>query len=449
MFDQSFSVKNFRKIYDIDRKNKGNIEADHFPEAYKIRLKINQLRKLVKLLAKKHKVGQITTDRFQVRKERFNELISKRKEQYNEIINKKLEDIVNIVSKKGYSLPLTKLPNQVKSKDVFTIGNKIEAVFVSKHIQYILSSLFSVKINHRDLIISRLSTLTQDMSPKYIIRADVEHFYESINHKKLLQILHSSPKLSVTPRRVITQLIRNFSQVIGKDVGLPRGIGLSAYLSEVYMNNVDEKIRSLQDITYYERYVDDLIIIFSPTKSENTVKYINEIKDIIKDKDLRLNNKTINIDIYSQDNGSFDYLGYKFKLSHSSCEIELSNNKAQKMRDRITKSFEEYNNTLHKTPKKAYRNLLLRLRFLTGNTRLYNSKSKAFVGIYFSNKFINSTIDLRGLDKFLAVNASTLKDQQLKKRINNLSFENGFAQRIFRKFSIEELSHISKVWKNV
>lgn len=449
MFDQSLSVKNFRKIYDIDRLNKGNIEADHFPNAYNIRKKINQLKKLVKNLAKKHKAGQITTNRFQVRKERFNELIIKRNEQYNLIVNSKLKDIINIVGKKGYSLPLTKLPNQVRNKDVFSIGNQVEALFVSKHIQYTLSSLFNVKSNHRDLIVSRLSTLAMDMSPKYIVRADIENFYESINHKKLLHILHSSPKLSVVPRRFITQLIRSFSQLIGKDVGLPRGIGLSAYLSEVYMNNVDEKIRSLQDITYYERYVDDLIIIFSPTKTENTIRYLNEVKCIVKEKELNLNNKTTEIDLYNQDNGSFDYLGYKFKVSSGYCEIKLSNNKAQKIKDRVTKSFDEYNQALPKTPKKAYRNLLLRLRFLTGNTRLYNSKSKAFVGIYFSNKFINSTTDLRGLDNFLSAKTNALQDQKLKKRINKLSFENGFEKRIFRKFSIEELSNISKVWKNV
>ncbi|RZQ07459.1 reverse transcriptase, partial [Vibrio vulnificus] len=106
-------------------------------------------------------------------------------------------------------------------------------------------------------------------------------------------------------------------------------------------------------------------------------------------------------------------------------------------------------NTLHKTPKKAYKNLLLRIRFLTGNTRLYNSKSKAFVGVYFSNKFINSTNDLIGLDYFLLSKTNTLQDQKLKKRINKLSFKNGFEMKIFRKFSIEELSQISKVWKDV
>lgn len=35
MIDQSFSARNFRRIYDLDRKNKGTLEVEHFPDAYK------------------------------------------------------------------------------------------------------------------------------------------------------------------------------------------------------------------------------------------------------------------------------------------------------------------------------------------------------------------------------------------------------------------------------
>ncbi|EOB1205093.1 antiviral reverse transcriptase Drt3a [Photobacterium damselae] len=448
MFDQSFSVKNFRKIYDIDRKNKGTIEATYFPEAYKIRLKINMLRKLLKRLEKKKKTGLITNIRYQERKVKFQSFIEIRNEQYNEVIENRLKEVVKAVSEKGYSLPLQKLPNKVKGKDIFTIGDEIESLFVSKQIQYTLNSLFDVKINHRDLIISRLSTLSQDMSPKFIIRADVEKFYESINHKKLLDILHSSPRLSVTPRRIITQLVRNFSRLVGSDIGLPRGVGLSAYLSEVYMNSVDREIRALQDITYYQRYVDDLIIIFSPSKAKNTSEYINTIHSIINKRELRLNNKTKELDLYNNDNASFEYLGYKFNIAAGLCKIKLSNNKCKKIRERIDDSFNEYYSSVNKTPRRAYKNILLRLRFLTGNTRLYNSKSKAFVGIYFSNKFINDTLDLHGLDKYLNNKVNGLQDQKLQKRINKLSFQKGFQDRVFRKFSFQDLSNISKVWKN-
>jgi hypothetical protein len=60
----------------------------------------------------------------------------------------------------------------------------------------------------------------------------------------------------------------------------------------------------------------------------------------------------------------------------------MSSNKVQKIRGRIDKTFDEYNQSVSKTPKRAAKNILLRMKFLTGNTRLYNSKSKALLYIF-------------------------------------------------------------------
>jgi len=316
-------------------------------------------------------------------------------------------------------------------------------------IKNILNSLFNIKVNNRDLIISRLSALTKEISPKYIIRADVEKFYESINHKDLLEILHSSPKLSVPPRRVITQLIRKYQSLTGSDKGLPRGVGISAYLSELYMTIIDNKIKSLLDITYYERFVDDFIVVFCPSKEKNTGSYLQQIASIINERGLTLNNKTTEIDLFTQTNKNFEYLGYKFNLSASHCEIKMSSNKIKKIRSRIDISFDEYNKSYKHTPQKATKMILLRMKFITGNTRLYNSKSNAFVGIYFSNRFITDKSDLNGLDAYLLSKANNLKNQALRKRIIKLSFKKGFEDQVFRNFSFEELSKISKGWANV
>ncbi|MEY6622848.1 reverse transcriptase, partial [Enterobacter hormaechei] len=174
MIDQSFSAKNFRRIYDLDRKNKGTIEVEHFPDAYKIRKKMIRLKGFIYWLARRHKNGQISTDKFEEKKGKINSHIKLRKEQYNNEVNSKLKVIASNVSVKGYTLPLTLLPQQVKNKSVYSIGNSVEALFVSRQIKYILSSLYTIKSNNRDLIISRLSALAKEMSPKYIIRADVE-----------------------------------------------------------------------------------------------------------------------------------------------------------------------------------------------------------------------------------------------------------------------------------
>jgi len=447
LIDQSFSAKNFRKIYDLDRKNKGSIEVEYFPKAYNIRKKISRLKKFINWLSSKN--SQISSLNLEARKDKANKIIEIRKKQYDTEVNEQLSSISKTVSVKGYNLPLTLLPQQVKNKDVYSIGNGVEELFVSMQIKNILNSLFNIKVNNRDLIISRLSALTKEISPKYIIRADVEKFYESINHKDLLEILHSSPKLSVPPRRVITQLIRKYQSLTGSDKGLPRGVGISAYLSELYMTIIDNKIKSLLDITYYERFVDDFIVVFCPSKEKNTGSYLQQIASIINERGLTLNNKTTEIDLFTQTNKNFEYLGYKFNLSASHCEIKMSSNKIKKIRSRIDISFDEYNKSYKHTPQKATKMILLRMKFITGNTRLYNSKSNAFVGIYFSNRFITDKSDLNGLDAYLLSKANNLKNQALRKRIIKLSFKKGFEDQVFRNFSFEELSKISKGWANV
>lgn len=449
MIDQSFSAKNFRRIYDLDRKNKGTLEVNHFPDAYKIRKKIIMLKGFIYWLARRLRSGQISTAKFEEKKDKINEHIRLRKEQYNNEVNGKLEVIAHNVGVKGYALPLTLLPHQVKNKSVYSIGNSVEALFVSRQIKCVLNSLYTIRTNNRDLIISRLSALAKEISPKYIIRADVESFYESINHKSLLDMLHSSPKLSVPPRRVITQLIRKYQALTGSDKGVPRGVGISSYLSELYMSVVDDKIKALPDVTYYERFVDDLIVIFSPNKGGNTCSYLPQITEIINQRSLSLNHKTKELDLFTQSNKNFEYLGYKFQLTAASCSIRMSSNKVQKIKSRIDKAFDEYNHSVSKTPKRAAKNILLRIKFLTGNTRLYNSKSKAFVGIYFSNRFITDLSDLEGLDNYLSNKINGLQNQKVKKIISRFSFSKGFKDKIFRKFSFVEFSDISKGWSHV
>ena len=448
MFDQSFSVKNFRRIYNLDRKNKGDLERVYFPNAYILRKKISLLKKIILSLIQRHKNHLISDDYFEARKKMINLHIDKRKEQYNEVITVKLQEIVKTVNMKGYILPLEKSPNQIRNKDIYSIGDTIETLFVSRQLQHILRSIYDIQLNNRDIIISRLSNIISDLSPKIVIRADVDNFYESIRHENLLAILHSSPKLSVTPRRVLTQLIREYAKITGMDEGLPRGVGVSAYLSEVYMRSVDNEVSKVSDLIYYERYVDDLIAIFSPTKKEHINHYMNYMTKIIEKKDLKFNNKTTMVDLYDSKNGDFEYLGYKFKLNGSSYNVLLSQNKTKRARHRIDESFNNYIKESVKTRKRASKNLISRIRFLTGNTRLYNSKANAFVGIYFSNKYINNTSDLKGLDRYLHNKINNLSDHKLENRLSKLSFEKGFNKKIFRKFTIHELSTISKAWKH-
>ena len=61
------------------------------------------------------------------------------------------------------------------------------------------------------------------------------------------------------------------------------------------MRSVDNKIRELEDLVYYARYVDDIIAIFIP-KSTNIdpaklSNYRTKLTDIIVNEGLIINNK--------------------------------------------------------------------------------------------------------------------------------------------------------------
>lgn len=87
--------------------------------------------------------------------------------------------------------------------------------------------------------------------------------------------------------------------------------------------------------------------------------------------------------------------------------------------------------------------------FLTGNMRLFNRKSNAFIGVYFSNKYITDTRQLSGLDHYFRNKLKSVASPSLVRKLSKLSFEKGFKEKLFRNFDSKELSELSRGWKHV
>jgi hypothetical protein len=158
------------------------------------------------------------------------------------------------------------------------------------------------------------------------------------------------------------------------------------------------------------------------------------------------NGKTKIIDLQSISNFSFDYLGYKFNYSGGRIKLELANKTVSKYDKRIKATINAYKKNCIKQPKKAKKELLLRLKFLTYNTKLSNNKGNAIVGIYNSNKWITSPICLNVLDRKLNGLSGTITNPSIRKRISKFSFRKGFEERLFAKFSPSDFFTITKVW---
>lgn len=446
--EQSFSIKNFRSIYDLDLKNRGDLEREYFEKAYAERLKIRVLKKFKYRILSKFKKGVITKESYEKRVDLIRKLLEVRKGRYNSFVNDEIENICYKVNRKGYNLPLSKLPDQISGKDVFTIGKSVESVFVTRHLHNIIRSTYNIKQSHRDLIVSRVKSICLDKSPKYIVKADVKDFYESIEHELIIKKLHASTKLSVLPKRILTQLLRSYAKLVGCDKGLPRGVGLSAYLSEVYMKDLDEELVNNPDLTFYSRYVDDFILIYSPDVIKDKSHYLQVVDEAVGRKKLKLNNKTKEIDLTVDKAQEFEYLGYRFLLKGKDIAIRVSSKRVDKYKDRIDQAFDNYFKKCKYNPDKKAGLLIDKIRFLTGNTRLLHAKSKAFTGVYFNNMYINDISDLEEIDKYLRSKLLVITDQRLHRRLNKFSFVEGFENKVFRSFTTADLKNITRGWKD-
>ncbi len=442
MLDQSFSAKNFRTIFDISNRN-GLFVEDKL-NLTTIKSLTNDIKSNADFAKFYKKLGNEKLNRF------FIEIKENNRQIRNNEIDRVLEEISFKIAEKNFKLELKqiKIPG---GKDLYTIDNKSEYFFALKQVQYNISRLFGVKQANRNSIVEQLLSLLNDKFPKTIIRTDISSFYESIDHEIILRSVNGDNLLSPKSRKIIHNILHSYKKLSGNSDGVPRGIGVSAYLSELYMRKIDEKIRSISGVTYYARFVDDIIIIFTPYPNEQSRDYLKEIKIAIEDNNSIIINpsKTFRKDILdSTVQYTFEYLGYEYQIHNGKVRTKLTNSKFEKIKTRLILAFEDYKNTSKISEKKARKVLVKRIRFLTGNTRLVNNKSKILIGIYHSNRYLTEMNQIKTLDaKLKNLIHTNLASNSLKIRLDRYNFLEGFQKRRFSPFNAIELKEIMNIWK--
>jgi len=446
--DQAFSIKNLNDLLEEDREKGGDLEERYIPDAYALRMRIYELKKSRSLVRYRYRTGAVTARFHELRTSRLNKVIKGRKDIHSVLVDNVLEAVAKQILSKRFKVDLNVLPVPIRGKTVYGVGRDLAQVLAIRFVQKILKDVYHVEMPPRDILVAQVKSLAMDGAPKFILRADVESFYESVQHKDLLESIHQSPQLSVLVKRIITRLLGDYLKLSGADKGLPRGVGISAYLSEIYLAYLDAEVRRHSEIFYYARYVDDMIMMFAPENKEAVNEYLPSFGQLLAKKGLSLNDKTQTLNLMDEQRGKFTYLGYEFDVSASSRGVRMSAAKLKKYRDRLGKSFDDYNSKVAFIPRKAKRELITRSLFLTGNMRLFNRKSNAFIGVYYSNKHITDLSQLRGLDRYLLSKINSLTDPSLKRKLSQMSFENGFVKKEFRNFSTKKLSEISRGWKH-
>ncbi|CBH24778.1 RNA-directed DNA polymerase [Salinibacter ruber M8] len=153
----------------------------------------------------------------------------------------------------------------------------------------------------------------------WVIDADIKGFFDNVDHVTLEQILRDR----ITQKKV-RNLIWKFlkSGVMEGDrrmetiAGTPQGGILSPLLANVYLNELDQAVKSFTDETEpgkgnwtYIRYADDFLLLTSGREKEAKEKR-KWVSDFVEDElNLKLNQEKTSI--RHAENGGIEFLGYR------------------------------------------------------------------------------------------------------------------------------------------
>ena len=436
MLDQSFSFDNFKGILSRENRKGRNLEKEFFPEIFKVTKEITEINKKIHIRLRSRIPDDSTLKT--LNEEKANKKILKK-----ELIEKHLNELSVKLSNPQFRVSIKEV--KTDDKPVYTTDNSAEDYFAIKQLQFNVRKSFNVKQANRFAIVNQINSLLTDNFPKVVLRTDLKSFYETIPHDKLRAKINDNPLLSFLSKKMIWKILEDFltASKATEKIGIPRGIGVSAYLAELYMRDIDKGISSLKDVTYYARYVDDIIIVFTPTTDKTVPTYIDQVKEIIEtDTGLKMNlkpEKTKEIDLVKSGAASdLSFLGYKFEFNNLKfIEIRLTIAKLKKYIRRINNAIQEFNTQKKFDPRGARRILIHRLNFLTGNTRLENNKSNVLLGIYYTNSLLSQPLkDLTALDNFLYKKIDRyITDTGLQQRLKQFSFKKGFEEKKYVNFS--------------
>ena len=145
--------------------------------------------------------------------------------------------------------------------------------------------------------------------PLYAIKADIHHYFQSINHDVLKAEIRKVIK-DAGALVLIDKIIDHNGQM-PDGVGMPVGNLTSQLFANIYLNKLDQYIKHTLGAKYYMRYMDDFILL-SPDK-EQLRRWLADIERFLRDElKLELNPKTT---ILAAKNG-IDFVGYKHRATH-------------------------------------------------------------------------------------------------------------------------------------
>ena len=454
MLNQTFSLSNFEEIYDEDNRKGKNQDEIFFPDVVASSKRLSAKARALKAFKKRYSSYKKYPKKIQKRYDVLFRNLKKQREDREIKITRALGEVAQKAGRKSFRVVITK--DSSHTKPVYQIDQTPESYFALRQITRNIRKLYKTRPANRNSIVSQIHNLLQDNFPYTIIRTDISKFFESVDQRELVEKLVRDQLLSTNSIKLIKQVLWDYSVLANSQgKGIPRGLGISSDLAELFLKPVDRGIKEIEGVVFYARYVDDIFILVSPSMTVDSSTYLPKVRQLVVNSGLILNeSKTTQLG-RAEHSKKFEYLGYEFSLKKSHTEIDITKSKFNRFKERILQSFHAYEKHRHRDGKAAYRLILRRIKFLTSNTRLVNSKGNAFVGVFFGNPHLNSYSRLNALDKILNLQIDRIESASLTTKLKTSSFVKGHQEKSYTKFNRhlrgnrkDEFSQIVEVWRH-
>ena len=137
----------------------------------------------------------------------------------------------------------------------------------------------------------------------YVLKADFKHYFDSVNHEILINILRK--KIGDEDLIWLIKIVLSNFEIL-KGIGMPLGNYTSQFFANVYLNELDYYVKHTLKAKYYIRYVDDFAILH---KNKKRLKYFLEhINNFLPCLKIKLHPEKT--EIHALKNG-INFLGYR------------------------------------------------------------------------------------------------------------------------------------------
>jgi retron-type reverse transcriptase len=136
------------------------------------------------------------------------------------------------------------------------ICNIIEPIFENR---FIFDSFANRKGKGTSGIIKRFDKFIQKNKNGYALKADIRHYFDTVNHEVLLGILGRRIK-DEQLLSLITSILQNYKTKT-PGIGMPLGNLTSQFFANVYLAELDNFVKHELKAKHYVRYVDDFVIL--------------------------------------------------------------------------------------------------------------------------------------------------------------------------------------------